>query len=119
MTPSPIRLTAAVLGSLLFGAFGAQAQSANCGHARTATAVLICQTPRLSSRDQQMAYLVMNLHKTLPARERHRLDAEQRSWRRHLVSCGKDPDCIADRYDQRIHQLLTVKCLDANRCAQW
>jgi uncharacterized protein len=66
-----------------------------------------------------MAYLVMNLHKTLSARERSRLDAEQHSWRHTLVSCGKDTDCIADRYDQRIHQLLTVKCLDANRCAQW
>jgi len=114
-----IPLMAGLPGLLLFCAFGAQAQSANCGHPRTATAVLICQTPRLSSRDQEMAYLLKNLRKTLPARDRRRLNAEQRSWRRHLVSCSKDPDCIADRYDQRIHQLLTVKCLDASRCAQW
>ncbi|MFY9894605.1 MAG: lysozyme inhibitor LprI family protein [Xanthobacteraceae bacterium] len=116
MTPSPIRFAAAVLGLLLFGA---QAQSADCGHRRTATAVLICQTPRLSSRDQEMAYLLKNLRKTLPAGDRRRLNAEQRAWRRHLVSCSKDPDCIADRYDQRIHQLLTVKCLHASRCARW
>jgi uncharacterized protein len=114
-----IPLTAGMLGLLLFCAAGAQAQGSNCGGAKTATAALICQTPRLSSRDQQMAYLVTHLHKTLSARERRVLDAEQHSWRRHLASCGKDPDCIADRYDQRIHQLLTIKCLDANRCAQW
>jgi uncharacterized protein len=71
------------------------------------------------TKNQEMAYLLKNLRKTLPARDRRRLNAEQRSWRRHLVSCSKDPDCIADRYDQRIHQLLTVKCLDASRCAQW
>ena len=112
-------LMAGILGLQLFCASGAQAQGANCGGAKTATEALICQTPRLSSRDQQIAYLVINLHKTLSARERRRLDAEQHSWRHTLVSCGKDADCIADRYDQRIHQLLTVKCLDANRCARW
>lgn len=119
MALSRIPLAAATLGLLLFCAFGAEAQSANCGHPRTATAILICQTPRLSSRDQQIAYLVMNLRKTLSAKGQRVLDAEQRSWRHALVSCGTDPDCIADRYDQRIHQLLTAKCLDASRCAQW
>lgn len=114
-----VPLMAGMLGLLLFGASGAQAQGANCGGAKTAIATVICQTPRLSSRDQQMAYLVMNLRKTLSARERRRLDAQQHSWRHALASCGKDMDCIADRYDQRIHQLLSVKCLDANRCAQW
>jgi uncharacterized protein len=119
MTPSPIHFTAVALGLLLFCASSAQAQGANCGGAKTATEAVICQTPRLSSRDQQMTYLVMNLRKTLSARQQRVLDAEQHSWRHALASCGKDVDCVADRYDQRIHQLLTVKCLDANRCAQW
>ena len=110
---------AGVLGLLLFCASGAQAQGSNCGGAKTAIEPVICQTPPLSSRDQQMAYLVTNLRKILSARERRRLDAEQHSWRHSLASCGKDMDCIADRYDQRIHQLLTVKCLDAGRCVQW
>ena len=114
-----IPLMAGMLGLLLFCASGAQAQGSNCGGAKTATEALMCQTPRLSSRDQQMAYLVTNLHKTLSARGRRRLDAEQHAWRHALASCGKDVDCIADRHDQRIHQLLTVKCLDADRCAQW
>ncbi len=115
----PLPLTAGMLGLLLFCASGAEAQGSNCGGAKTAIKAVICQTPRLSSRDQQMVYLVTNLRKTLSARERRRLDAEQYSWRLALASCGKDMDCIADRYDQRIHQLLTVKCVDANRCAQW
>jgi hypothetical protein len=46
---------------------------------RPPKAVLICQTPRLSSRDQEMAYLLKNLRKTLPARDRRQLNAEQRS----------------------------------------
>jgi uncharacterized protein len=114
-----IPLMAGMLGLLPFCASSAQAQGPNCGGAKTAIEAVICQTPRLSSRDQQMAYLVTNLRETLSARERRRLDAEQHSWRHALASCGKDIDCIADRYDQRIHQLLTVKCLDAGRCAQW
>ncbi len=114
-----IPLMAGMLGLLMFCATGAQAQDSNCGGAKTATEAVICQTPRLSSRDQQMTYLVTNLRKTLSARERHRLDAEQHLWRHALASCGKDMDCVADRYDQRIHQLLTAKCLDAGRCAQW
>ena len=114
-----ILLMAGTLGLLLFCASAVQAQSPNCAAAKGATEVLICQSPRLSSRDRQMAYLVMNLRKTLSARERRRLDAEQHSWRHALASCGKDMDCFADRYDQRIHQLLTVRCLDTGRCAQW
>jgi len=106
---------AGMLGLLLFCA---HAQGSNCGGAKMATEALICQTPRLLSRDQQIAYLLKNLHKTLSAKERRRFDAEQHSWRHTLVSCGKNTDCIADRYDQRIHQLLTVKCLDADRCAR-
>ncbi|MGA2313272.1 MAG: hypothetical protein ABSF87_13030, partial [Xanthobacteraceae bacterium] len=106
-------------GLLLFCASGAEAQSSNCADAKSANEVVIYQTPRLSSRDRQMTYLVMHLRKPLSARQQQVLDAEQHSWRHALASCGKDVDCIADRYDQRIHQLLTVKCLDANRCAQW
>jgi uncharacterized protein len=119
MALSRISLTAGTLGLLLFCASGAQAQSSNCADAKTATEVLICQTPRLSSREEQMAYLLRNLRKTLSARQQRVLDAEQHAWRHALASCGKDVDCIADRYDQRIHQLLTVKCLDTDRCAQW
>jgi len=108
MALARIPLTAGMLGLLLFCASGAQAQTSDCGHAKTANEVLICQTPRLLSRDQQMAYLVINLRKTLSARERRRLDAEQHSWRHALASCGKDMDCIADRYDQRIHHSLAI-----------
>jgi len=119
MALSRIPLTVGFLGLLLFCASGAEAQSSNCADAKLANEVVICQTPRLSSRDRQMTYLVMHLRKPLSARQQQVLDAEQHSWRHALASCGKDVDCIADRYDQRIHQLLTVKCLDANRCAQW
>jgi uncharacterized protein len=119
MAQSHMSLTTGMLGLLLFCASGAQAQSSHCGGAKTANEASICHTPRLSSRDAQMIYLVMNLRKTLSARQQRVLDAEQHSWRHALASCGKDVDCIADRYDQRIHQLLTVRCLDASRCAQW
>lgn len=119
MALSRISLTAGTLGLLLFCASRALAQNSNCADAKTVTEVLICHTPRLSSREEQMTYLVMNLRKPLSARQQRVLDAEQHAWRHALASCGKDVDCIADRYDQRIHQLLTVKCLDANRCAQW
>ena len=115
---SPIRLAASLLGLLLFCASGAQAQTLNCDNAKAANDVLICQTPQLSSRDKQMAYLVANLRRTLSAKEQKVLDSEQRSWRHSLGSCGKDTVCIAGRYDQRIHQLLTVKCLQADRCAR-
>ncbi len=114
-----ISLMAGILGLLLLCAPGAQAQDSHCGGAKTATEAVICQTPRLSARDQQMAHLVTNLRKTLSAGARRRLDAEQHSWRHALASCGNDMDCIADRHDQRIHQLLTVRCLDTGRCAQW
>jgi uncharacterized protein len=119
MMLSRIGFVASTIGSLLFYASGAQAQSFNCRHGETAGEVLICQTPRLSSLNQEMSYLVLPLRESLPARERRVLDAEQHSWRRSLVTCGKDVDCIADRYGQRIHQLLTVECLRAGRCSRW
>jgi uncharacterized protein len=119
MALSRISLTAGMLGLLLLCGSGAHAQTLNCDNAKVANDVPICQTPELSSRDKQMAYLVANLRKRLSAKELQVLDTEQQSWRRSLVSCGKNTVCIADRYDQRIHQLLTVECLKANRCAQW
>ncbi len=119
MMLSRVGFVAGTLGSLLFCASGAQAQSFNCRHARTADQVVICQTPRLSSLDQEMSYLVSRLRKSLSASERRALDAEQHSWRRARMSCGGDANCIKDSYDNRIHQLLTVECLRMNRCSSW
>jgi uncharacterized protein len=119
MMLSRIGFVAGTLGSLLFYTSGAQAQSFNCRHAKTADQVLICQTPRLSSLDQEMSYLVSRLRKSLSARERRVLDAEQHSWQRARMSCGGDANCIKDSYDDRIHQLLTVECLRMSRCSRW
>jgi uncharacterized protein len=119
MTLSRIRFAVGTLGLLLFCAFGAQAQSSNCGEAKTADEVLICQNHQLSWRDKEMAHLVSMLRKSMSAKERRVLDAEQHSWRRARMSCGKDVYCIEDHYDQRIHQLLTVGCLRERNCSRW
>ncbi len=119
MRLSRIAFVAGTLASLLFYTSGAQAQSFNCRHAETADQVLICQTPRLSSLDQEMSYLVFRLRKSLSARERRVLDAEQHSWRHARMLCGRDADCIKDSYNDRIHQLLNVECLRMSRCSRW
>lgn len=94
-----------------------QAHSSSCSGTKAGQNLLICQSPRLSWRDHEMARLVSMLQRRMSRKERRVLGSEQRSFRRTRDKCGSDEDCIADRYDERIHQLRIVECLRESRCS--
>jgi uncharacterized protein len=100
-----IGFTAGTLGLLLLCSSAASAQSFNCRYAKTPDEVLICQDPRLSALDERLSSMFFRLRNTLPPRQRELLDAEQQSWLRERMSCGRDAACIAAVYQRRIRQL--------------
>lgn len=83
----------------------AMAQSFNCRYAKAPDEVLICQNPRLSSLDEEMASAFFKLRRSLPVRGQARLDADQQAWLRARMSCGRDAECIEAAYARRIQQL--------------
>jgi uncharacterized protein len=83
----------------------AQAASFNCQTADRPDEVLICQNPQLSALDERMANLYFRLRNDLGGRERRRLVADQVSWLRERLGCGRDYSCIRGLYDRRISEL--------------
>jgi uncharacterized protein len=81
------------------------AQSFNCHYAKTADEVLICQHAQLSALDEQMSSIFSRLRNVLPIGQVRFLEADQASWLRGRMACGRDADCIEDAYTRRIRQL--------------
>jgi len=90
---------------LTLAPIAAQAQSFNCRYARSADEVLICQDGTLSSLDERMSGIYARLRNDLGGRARASLEADQAAWLRGRKACGRDSDCIADSYRQRIREL--------------
>ncbi len=80
----------------------AEAQSFNCGNARYADEVTICEEPRLSRLDERMSRLFYRLRSEVGGAG---LDAEQDAWLRSRRSCGRNPGCIDRAYRERIREL--------------
>ena len=83
----------------------AQAQSFNCRYARTADEVLICQDDELSTLDVRMSNSYFRLRNGIYGRRRAALESDQAAWLRSRMDCGRDRNCIADSYRQRIREL--------------
>ena len=106
---SRLRTLPILLLLLLFFAFApAQAQSFNCRYARSADEVLICQDARLAALDEQLAANYAHLRQQVFRTERKRLEQSQALWLKQRRDCGRDADCIAQAYEERI-QSLTVQ----------
>jgi uncharacterized protein len=91
--------------TLMLASGTAQAQSFNCRYARSADEVLICQDGTLSALDERMSGIYARLRNSLNGGARASLEADQSAWLRGRMSCGRDAECIADSYRQRIREL--------------
>jgi len=92
----------ALLASVWFvAAHDASAQSFDCGKARLATEIAICESARLSRLDEEMASLYFGL----PHYVRQDIKRLQRRWLRRRNACGYDRRCIARAYRRRIDVL--------------
>lgn len=69
----------------------------------------ICQSPRLSSKDRELASLYSDLKANLGAASISRLKKEQRSWLKLRSSCGSDESCISTLYTSRIQTLQKMR----------
>jgi len=83
----------------------AGAQSFNCNYAKAPDEVMICNSPSLSKLDEQMSVMYFQTRNSLAGAPRARLEGDQVAWLRGRQACGGDPDCLADAYRERIHQL--------------
>lgn len=88
----------------------AAAQSFNCREARRADEVQICQDAELSHLDEQLASLYTQQRQRLDKAQQQILKKNQRFWLRQRGDCGRNRNCIANLYQERLDQLsLDVK----------
>lgn len=103
-------MSAAAVTSLLLSTISrTEAQSFNCRYAKTPDEVLICRDFGLAQLDEQMASVFFSVRNSVSREEQTSLDAGQRSWLRARMSCGRDANCIAAVYRQRIAQLTSLQ----------
>ena len=102
----------AVAASLFLLPQSTDAQSFNCGKARTADEIAICHDPWLGDLDEEMSdifYSLMNeLVRADPSGYRHQqaqLRSEQKDWLRRRGWCRSDVHCIGNAYTKRIEEL--------------
>jgi uncharacterized protein len=95
------------VGLIVGSAGSSHAQSFNCNYAKTPDEVLICQNADLSALDEQMSAMFFRLRNSLYGGQLRLLEAEQSSWLRNRMACGRDADCIDTAYEWRIRQLRT------------
>lgn len=93
---------------LLLGPFlmsGCRAQSFSCAAARKADEATICQNPRLSSLDSELALAFRNALRDASPRSATTLTDDQARWLRTRYQCGINTSCIEDLYAKRIEEL--------------
>jgi uncharacterized protein len=104
-----------VLSPAAFAALGlpissqAKAQSFNCRYAKSPDEILICHNSRLAQLDEQMSSIFFSVRNSVSAAQHASLDAGQHSWLRARMSCGRDAECIAAAYIERIAQLTSLQ----------
>lgn len=102
----PIRFSCFfVAGPLLLLAVPAAAQSFNCHKAFFADEKTICQEPRLSRLDSELATLFGHVSSRLAPTQRAALKRDETAWVVARRRCGHDGPCIAGFYERRIRQL--------------
>jgi uncharacterized protein YecT (DUF1311 family) len=106
-----IRLLAALLIGVSVDLSGAQ--SFNCRDAKRADEVLICQDAQLSSLDEQLAGLYAKQRQRLDGAQRQTFQDNQRVWLRQRTDCGRDRNCVANLYEERIKKLTVDVALPA------
>jgi uncharacterized protein len=71
--------------------------------------IVICQTPGLSAKDDELAKTYTALRSSLAdAAELRRLKQQQLDWLGHRNACRCNAECISDEYDVRSIELFRI-----------
>ena len=101
------RYALVVLTPLLAGP--AMAASFDCSKAAAGSIeALVCSTPALSTKDEQLAKVYKQATAKAKGKQAATLKAEQRGWLKGRDECWKADDktqCVTDNYQQRIAEL--------------
>jgi uncharacterized protein len=97
------------LGSFAILAESASAASFDCRpYDRTGQCpeAVICETPKLSQLDSEMADQYFQLKDSLRRRKARALKREQKAWLEDRDDCGCDATCIEAEYQRRLDELF-------------
>jgi uncharacterized protein len=100
-----------VLASLLLVAIPASncsAQSFSCAAARKADEATICQNPKLSSLDDELALTFKSALRDASPRVASKLTDDQTDWLIARYQCGINASCIEALYTKRIQELKGI-----------
>ena len=100
----PALFAAASLVAVAFSG-SANAASFNCFAAKTHTEAVICDNPRLSQLDTQMAVSYYSLLNSTRGFQRRRVQAQQIRWLGQRNTCNASISCLFNVYNYRIGQL--------------
>lgn len=98
-----IRIGMAMLLGMLTMPWAAQAASFDCAKAKTQIEKLVCQTPKLSALDDQLASQYSEALKQ--AKDPIALRKRQRAWLKQLRKYCHTPMCLIGAYMTRIHAI--------------
>ena len=79
----------------------------DCGRARHAAEIAICNSNRLAQYDLTINNLYARVKRRLTRSNRKRLARNQRRWLNKRNRCGRNVQCIERAYRQRISVLRT------------
>jgi len=104
--------------SLVVSVSAANAQSFNCRYAHFPDEATICQQPALARLDNELAAVFGQRMRQLSPAARKSLEKEEEGWVVARRGCGRNLDCIEQRYRSRISQLSAMiadRRIDASR----
>jgi uncharacterized protein len=82
-----------------------EAQSFNCGRARSADEITICSDRQLSAMDERLAAVFYQLRARADGLRRASLQRSELDWLSSRMRCGENVQCIAWHYSRRTEQL--------------
>ncbi len=96
----------ALLGALAAPAAGAA--SFDCGKARLSDEIAICADRSLNDKDVELATKYKLLSGLFAMGVRGTMQDEQRAWLRQRRQCGRNVECLKQRYNERLGELDRV-----------
>ncbi|MBA8906466.1 hypothetical protein [Aminobacter ciceronei] len=87
---------------------GIDGPSFDCRKATTQTEQALCDDPRLWAKDRAMNAIYLFIRSYNDAKVRKALLANQRAWLKERNSCGADPTCLRQSYDDRFQLMKAI-----------
>ncbi|RAI00004.1 hypothetical protein DLJ53_19935 [Acuticoccus sediminis] len=87
----------------------ANAQSFDCAKAAAADEHAVCNSPRLSALDEEMASLYAAIRQCALMGTRGEVTDSQRTFMARRAACGSDDGCLVKLYSDRVAELGTIR----------